>query len=295
MRVTYAITRTALTIAAAALVLTAGAESAEIKATLVELKGTVMVKLAGADWTPAAEGQKVGAGASVRCMEDSSAFLKWADGNVVKLRQLTTFTVNALSADPGAGIEVSDLKLDRGKIFARAKKLVSPDSTFAITTPTAIAGVRGTDFAVEVAPDQTTAVAVVSGEVSVSAAGVEIILTDSLQTVIETGLPPTEPEPVPVEIMEELQGEAEEVSGVEAAVTEEPAEAEEAAEEEAAAAEEAAPAEEEAAPAEAAPTAAGEAVTAQDVTAQTSTDVLEQQININVIETPTFQECCQPR
>ncbi|MEW6201188.1 MAG: FecR family protein [bacterium] len=273
---------TALFIFAGMLFIARTAICAEIKATLKDVKGTVEVKMPGeTKWTAAKENMKIGSGTTVKCMANSSAFVKWADGNVVKVYAMTTFELKSITAQPKKNAEKSNVEVTGGKILAKAKKMMNAESSFEVKTPTAIAGVRGTDFAVEVGENQATSVAVVSGEIAVLAEGVEVVVTESLQTVIEMGQPPVEPTPIPPETLENLQTEVEEVSTVAAA----PEEKIEAAEEEA----------KEETQAEAEAEEVAEDVGA-DVSKQAADDTVQQQINIGVIEeVEEFQECCLPR
>lgn len=297
----------------------------EVKAKLTKLEGAVKVRVSDtADWKAAAEGEKLGAGAAVRCEANSSAFLNWA-GNTLKVHPLSDVKVGSLVADPGTGLQQSEIDLLKGKTFARARKLSTKDSSFVIKTPSAIAGVRGTDFGVSYSVEnQSTFVAVLSDEVIVEGGGVEMVISESMHTLVEMGAPPMEPMPIPADMMLELKADIEEVGEVEAAVEEvgeeeveeeaaeeEEAPAEEEAEEEAAAEEEA-PAEEEAAAEigdiaeetvtetmekEAAAEEEEEEDVIGDVIEDTTTETLEGEFNQNIAEESEtlFQECCQPR
>ena len=235
---------------------------AEVKATLKDLKGTVEVKMSEeTKWTPAKEGMKVGSGVMIRCMAASSAFVLWAEGNIIKVYAMTTFELKSLTTDPAKKVENSNVGLTTGKILAKAKSLANPESSFEVKTPTAIAGVRGTDFGVEVAQDQTTSIAVISGSVAVTAEAIEMIVTESLQTVVEMGQPPTEPAAIPADVLQDLKSEVKEVGSV----------------------------------ATAAAPAAAPATNVGTVTTQTIEKNADDQIVITIIDPPIFPECCLPR
>ncbi|MFH1538840.1 MAG: FecR family protein [bacterium] len=267
--------------AACILIFAAGAGfCGEVKANLTKLTGTVEMRAFDTEeWKAAAEGTKVDAGASVRCGADSSAFLNWS-GNTVKVHPLSTVKVGALIADPVTGLQQSELNLLDGKTFARAKKLTTKESSFTIKTPSAIAGVRGTDFGVSFSVEsQTTSVAVLSDSVVVEAGGVEMVVSESMATMVEMGAPPIEPTPIPPMMLQEFQADVEEVGEVEAAVEE--AAAEEEAGEEAEAEEE----------------AAEEETDMGSIVEDTTIGTLEDQTNQDIADQPEnlFQECCQPR
>lgn len=231
-------------LAVAAMLLAAGrpgfCAEKNIKASLAKVEGSVKVRLTDAGaWQAAISGMRVGAGATIRTEAGGSAFLNWS-GNTLKIHPLTEFKVNSLKRDSAAGSQNSDVQINGGKVFARAKQLTGGNSSFNIKTPSAIAGVRGTDFAVDVTGGQTS-VAVVDGSVQVEAGGVEVILTDALQTIIPMGEAPMAPTEVPADVMETLQADVEQVAEVETTVIESgvsESEEEATAEEEAAAEEE---------------------------------------------------------
>lgn len=232
---------------------------AEVKATLKDLKGTVEVKMSEeTKWAPAKEGMKVGSGTAIRCMAALSALVLWADGNVIKVYAMTTFELKSLTTDPAKNVDNSNMELTTGKILAKAKKFANPASSFEVKTPTAIAGVRGTDFGVEVAQDQTTSIAVISGSVAVTAEAIEMIVTESLQTVVEMGQPPAEPAPIPPDVLQDMKGEVQQVGSATAA-------------------------------------AAAPATNVGAVTTQTVEQNTNQQIIISIIDPPIFNECCLPR
>jgi len=64
------------------------------------------------------------------------------------------------------GIENTTLGLDVGKMICKPKKLLKNES-FLVKTPTAVAGVRGTNFSVEADAQKTTRIKVFDGKVAV--------------------------------------------------------------------------------------------------------------------------------
>ena len=64
-------------------------------------------------------------------------------GHVLKVSPQSTVTLSQL--EKSAAGETSKISLEKGKVFANAKKLQT-GSTFEIKPPTAVAGVRGTGF-----------------------------------------------------------------------------------------------------------------------------------------------------
>ncbi|MDG5766250.1 FecR domain-containing protein [Balneolales bacterium ANBcel1] len=91
--------------------------------------------------------------------------------------------------------EATHLELFRGKLRAKISDHKGP---FRVLTPTAVYGVRGTDFLVEVHGDSATTVIVLDGEVEVSSSDGSgtVILEAYEKTVVKKGDHPNEPETI---------------------------------------------------------------------------------------------------
>jgi len=76
--------------------------------------------------------------------------------NAVRVNAHTTLVIDKLTTTSSGADTVSDTELDlqKGSIFASVKKL-SPAAQYLVKTPTGIAGVRGTQFAMALNPDGT--------------------------------------------------------------------------------------------------------------------------------------------
>lgn len=98
---------------------------------------------------------------------------------------------------PDGAIKVRT-NLTRGKIWSLVEKLKNEKSRYEVETPTAIAGVRGTTFMVNVDPEgRSSRIAVVEGEVGVRSMGEKpayVILKEKMATVVVYNKPPTPPE-----------------------------------------------------------------------------------------------------
>ena len=126
---------------AGALISTGAAFGQNMKVTVRKAAGQVQVSTGGA-WTKATVGQKLLPGTKVKTGPGGEAILTWDNGNVLKIRPLTQMTIAALTKS-GVATDVL-LTVKKGSVFAKVKKLKTPDSSFIIGTPTAVAGVRGT-------------------------------------------------------------------------------------------------------------------------------------------------------
>lgn len=106
-------------------------------------------------------GQPLFTGDSVMTGKDSRAELSFVDGTSVRISEQARLLV--VQADT-----LRSLKLLWGRLWAKVARLSSSKTRFQVETPTAVAGVRGTVFRVEVDADSATRVAVEEGEVEVS-------------------------------------------------------------------------------------------------------------------------------
>jgi len=199
--------RTLIILGITILLLTAGvmAHAAAVKATLVELKGSVMVQQPGGAFAAAKDGMAVSEGATVKTGPDGSAILKWGDGNTMKIMPLSLTKVDALSQDEKTGATKSDFSLGQGRVVNRVGKLAK-DSSFTVKTPAAIAGVRGTAFDMGINPETNqTSIAVVEGSVTLAAAGVELVVAEGFESAVTEGAAPQPPTEIPPAQLQELK------------------------------------------------------------------------------------------
>jgi len=136
--------------------------------------GNVSVKLAGSDVIQNIEdGFVLHSGDTVYTIDDkSSADIYFSDGSITHVdpnSQLIMENMKVVTNDKDGTITNILLNLKLGKIWSKVARLAQ-NSTFDIKTTGAIAGVRGTEYGVEVYPDSKMLkeVTVLSGDVKVS-------------------------------------------------------------------------------------------------------------------------------
>lgn len=93
-----------------------------------------------------------------------SVDLQTRTGSAVRIREYSTLTVASLAGASGGETRLS---MKQGGILANVKK-ASASEEFNVVTPTAVAGVRGTKFSVQVAEDGGPRVKVVEGKVAMA-------------------------------------------------------------------------------------------------------------------------------
>lgn len=183
-------TRIMMITVAALLLIGAGAHASDVEA--YTSTGTVeMAKKGSSKWMPLMPGGLIEPGYTVRCGADGSAVLRWFSGNVVRLAPGATLTIDKVS-DAG-GVYESMLNLSKGRVYVRAEKLPGAKSSFQVMTPTATAGVRGTEFMAEVSSDaKKSSFAVMDGQILVEAKSITVILDRDFQISVDQDQPPGE-------------------------------------------------------------------------------------------------------
>ena len=172
------------------------AGAAAIAATLVASTGTVYVHLhddAEGDFHPAEDGTPLDEGDLVRTGTDGSAEVALDTSSLVQLSADTDFVVSSL--DPSD----AELHLGIGSLVAKLKHLGDGEQ-LRVTTPNAVAAVRGTELAVsQDEDDRPTTVGVFDeGLVSVTSAGSgqEVLLEPRQETSVRTGQAPVAARPL---------------------------------------------------------------------------------------------------
>jgi hypothetical protein len=164
-------------LAGAAVVVAAGA-SRQVAAALPAGPATATVVQGRAElgqgerWSPLARGAVVPEGATVRTGKGSRVELTFADGSRFRVGSASELVVSQAAFEGTARKSVS-LKLMTGRAWASVAKSAGAGNNFHVETTNAVAGVRGTSFAVLAAGDASALVRVYSGAVGVrpSAAG----------------------------------------------------------------------------------------------------------------------------
>jgi hypothetical protein len=115
----------------------------------------------GPQQTPASTSEAIYWGDVINTGHLARARVALDDGSVLSVGSDSNLTVTKHDA----GAQQTDLDLNYGRVRAKAVKLVKPNASFQIRTPTGVAGVVGTDFALDSEGD-TTRVVVYEGKVN---------------------------------------------------------------------------------------------------------------------------------
>jgi hypothetical protein len=159
----------------------------EGKATVRAVHGTVEY-LDNNTWLPVKPNMKFAAGVTIRTGADGTADINVnGTASAVRLTNATTLQIPAMSYVGSAreGDTTTMLNLETGSIIGNVKK-ISANSRYEIMSPHGVAGVRGTDFAVEAIPTPAGTFNVtfssITGVITVSAVINNVTVTHTLTT-----------------------------------------------------------------------------------------------------------------
>lgn len=172
-------------------------------ATLTNIKGTVMVKKAGTgQWVAATDRMALNQGDELKTQGGSSAIIKMDDGSMMKIGPLAITKMSQLGRS--GRDNKTNIGVDIGKTWNRVNRL-SGDAKFDVTTPTAVAGVRGTYFSSEVAQTADSAFDVFDGSVEVASAknpSQAVMVGANQRTTVAPGQTPAAPSTIPSKDLE---------------------------------------------------------------------------------------------
>lgn len=138
------------------------------KAVVTFLQGDVRIKkMQSPVWRPAEPNEILQEKDEVKLAAKSRAELILDSRTVMRLSENTHLTLHQLDAEPASRKKTTSLGLSLGRLWTKAAKALNPSSRFEVKTPTAIAGVQGTVYQVNVSDDEITKIKVYDGAVDV--------------------------------------------------------------------------------------------------------------------------------
>jgi ferric-dicitrate binding protein FerR (iron transport regulator) len=152
-----------------AALLLAGPALAEPVGFLAEAEGTVELKSGGAgSFAAAAQDSDVSIGDTIRTGRDSGAKLVLVDDTIITIDEETELVIDKYVVGPSAATEPSKLDLLAGHMRTRVGEAFGGPTRLQVHTPTAVIGVKGTEFYVwSILDPLTTYTCVISGIVTV--------------------------------------------------------------------------------------------------------------------------------
>ncbi|KYG67055.1 hypothetical protein AZI86_08560 [Bdellovibrio bacteriovorus] len=159
-----------LSVVVASMCLWVGPVHAADNGLFMVVKGSVKV-ISGKDKSTniAKVGSKVFSGDTVVTEKDSRAKIVMADRNVLQLSPDTKFEITNYKTSEIESERTAQLALMQGKVRAQVEQKYGEKNKFEMRTPTAVAGVRGTQYVVQYNPTTAmTSIMVMSGKVMVA-------------------------------------------------------------------------------------------------------------------------------
>lgn len=183
------------------LVLPKAVFSEEFSYKLSFIMGSVQIRKGTETWQKAILNCILLPGDEIRTGPGSEAELKDADKSVIKIKENTHFTIQRFDS------EENILKIWTGRIWMRMMRLKYGNMKASIHTPTAVAGLRGTEFATGVWLDGTSDFFVFEGALGIREVNQteEILLNKGFRTRVFSGQSPTTPETLTDEDISEWQ------------------------------------------------------------------------------------------
>jgi len=135
-------------------------------------------------------------GDTIQTGKNSRIEIQLPDKSYIRFGEKTNFILESAAVDRKKKIRDISIKMILGKVWAKASKLFSGRGRFAIATRTAVAGVRGTVYRMNVNEDSSAIVKVYYGEVLVSSKEKSEKQAGSPQTV-QGPRPVSGPHPIP--------------------------------------------------------------------------------------------------
>ncbi|MEX2442300.1 MAG: FecR domain-containing protein [Alkalispirochaeta sp.] len=117
---------------------------AGLEAVITGIDGKVEVRLSeGGEWTPAETGQSVPTGATISTSFQSTAEITIGESRL-EVEALTRMRIDELIEE--SDTDRTDLHLQVGRVDAEVRSSENRDTEFRVSSPIAVAAVRGTDF-----------------------------------------------------------------------------------------------------------------------------------------------------
>lgn len=193
------------------------AQASALHGVFMVVKGEVQILKDGGAPEKARVGSKIHPGQTVATGKDARAKIVMSDRNVINVSPESKLVIEKYENDPKTGTKDVEMRLIEGKVRNNVEqKYDGEKSKFIIKTPTAVAGVRGTQFMTSFSPrTQMTQIVTMKGAVtfaSVGANGVPVgppVVVNRGETAsAAAGAPPEPPKALPKEELQKVDAES---------------------------------------------------------------------------------------
>lgn len=159
----------------------AGTENDKWDARIESVEGEVYVQISENEpdsWSQAETGMPLESGDRIKSGDSGSAEIALSDGGVIQLGSDSEMEIRSLAHNDTV------FSVTLGSFIAKIKHFIESSRKMSVRTPTAVAAVRGTEFAVEYSPENDETYVGVYDEGKVAVASSE---PDGKETVVEKG------------------------------------------------------------------------------------------------------------
>ena len=163
------------------------------QAKLLLVRGVVEVQEASGDWTLLTQDSLIGAGQNIRTGDLSAAQILFNDGSQVSLGPNTELSVDQLDFSENDQRRVIELTQKAGQSTHNVAHSADKGSEYAVRTEAGTGEAKGTQFTVNVSPDQAARFNVLEGTVEVTGLEGTVMVEAGQATLVEAGLPPSQP------------------------------------------------------------------------------------------------------
>jgi hypothetical protein len=123
---------------------------------------------------------------TIETSKSSYADILLSDASIIRVYQNTKLQIQSILS-VNTGIDESKVILTTGKLFVKTEGKINKDRNIVVTTPTTVAGIRGTEFTIEESEDQSTVLVgegaveggTIDGEATVVTAGQKLDVANS--------------------------------------------------------------------------------------------------------------------
>lgn len=177
------------------------------------VKGSVNIKSKNGTVKPAKVSSKVIPGDTLISGPDSRGKVVMSDRNVINVSSDTTLVIKDYRNDPASGVKNVELELIAGKVRNNVEQTYDGDKNkFQVKTPTAVAGVRGTQFFTSFNPTtQMTSIVTLKGSVTLATVnpngkiiGAPVVIQRGETATSSPGAPPPAPTAVPKDDLKKI-------------------------------------------------------------------------------------------
>jgi hypothetical protein len=163
------------------------------QAMVMHLRGVVEIQDASGAWTAVPQERIIEAGQVVRTGELSAAQIIFKDGSQTSLGPNSELSVDKLDFREDDQRRVIELTQKTGESTHNVAHSANKESQYAVRTEAGTGEAKGTQFSVKVTPDQAARFIVIEGTVEVSGLEGSVTVEGGQATLVEAGLPPSEP------------------------------------------------------------------------------------------------------